>query len=267
MKANDVRSADPIRHGAYLCLRVPSDGARALERSPVPALAERLGLINEFENEGQDPPSAIAFLRRDHATPAEIADEGLLHADVVVHVASAKAEIVSEFCADALRLIEPLASVRTLGGVVRPMLYTGNEMFNYSYAHRMLQQRGAAAPNAMIVPMSKTAEWWQKGWMERHTYFLPRYDDSGRMLNEGHALAAEPGIEVLLRRTYKNEAMPSPNGAYDFLNYFECADRDLPIFEEVCARLRDVRRNPEWRFVREGPTWYGRRVETWAALF
>jgi hypothetical protein len=267
MKANDVRTADPIRHGAYLCLRVPADRAPALARSSVPALAERLGLTNEFENEGQDPTNAIAFLRRVQSTATNIADDGLLNADVVVHVASAKSEVVADFCAEALHVLEPLVSVRTLGGVVRPMLYTGNEMFNYSYAHRMLQQRASAAPNAIIVPMSKTADWWKKGWMERHTYFLPRYDDSGRMLNEGHALAAEPGIEVLLRRTYKHESMPAPDGAYDFLNYFECADSALPIFEEVCARLRDVQRNPEWRFVREGPTWYGRRVSSWPGLF
>ena len=35
----------------------------------------------------------------------------------------------------------------------------------------------------------------------------------------------------------------------------------------VCAALRDVARNPEWRFVREGPTWHGRRVATWPELF
>ena len=49
-------------------------------------------------------------------------------------------------------------------------------------------------PNAFLVPMSKTAEWWAKDWMERHTYFLPRYDDAGRMMSEGHALAAAAGV-------------------------------------------------------------------------
>jgi hypothetical protein len=267
MKANDVRSADPLRHGAYLCLRVPADGARALERSPFPSLVQRFGLMNEFENEGEDPEHAISFLRRVESTPADIEDDGVLRADVVVHVASAKADVVAEFCADATGLLGSLVSLRTLGGVVRPMLYTGNEMFNYSYAHRMLQQRGTAARNAIIVPMSKTADWWKKAWMERNTYFLPRYDDAGRRVSEGHALAAEPGIQVLLRRTYKHESMPAPDGAYDFVNYFECADADLPVFQEVCARLRDVRRNPEWKFVREGPTWYGRRVASWSELF
>jgi hypothetical protein len=34
----------------------------------------------------------------------------------------------------------------------------------------------------------------------------------------------------------------------------------------ACAALRDLDRNPEWKFVREGPTWQGRRVATWDEL-
>lgn len=60
--------------------------------------------------------------------------------------------------------------------------------------------------------MSKTAEWWRKDWMERHTYFLPRYDDRGQMIAVGHALAAEAGISCLLRRTYHALEVPAPPG-------------------------------------------------------
>ena len=70
-----------------------------------------------------------------------------------------------------------------LGGVVKPMTYTGNAMHNFAYAHRVLQQPGLTAPNAFLLPMSKTAGWWRKDWMERHTYFLPRYDGAGTMRN------------------------------------------------------------------------------------
>jgi hypothetical protein len=70
-----------------------------------------------------------------------------------------------------------------------------------------------------------------------------------------------------MRRTYKHPTPPAPDTAYDFVTYFECADADVKTFHEVCAALRDVRRNPEWAFVREGPTWHGRRVATWAELF
>ena len=201
------------------------------------------------------------------ATPADIGDEELLHADAVVHVAAPSVSPVAEFCAEVSRLLGPAVKPLILGGIVRPMIYTGNAMHNFAYAHRVLQQPGPAAPNAFLLPMSKTAAWWAKDWMERHTYMLPRYDDEGRMVNEGHARAAEAGIACLLRRTYKNPSEPAPKGSYDFLTYFECADADVPTFHAVCAALRDVTRNPEWRFVREGPTWHGRRVATWAELF
>ena len=103
--------------------------------------------------------------------------------------------------------------------------------------------------------------------MEHHTYFLPRYDESSRMVNEDHTLAAEAGIGCLMRRTYKNAVEPAPAGEYDFISHFECADEHVPVFHEVRDALRDIRRNPEWQFVREGPTWHGRRVATWAELF
>jgi hypothetical protein len=86
------------------------------------------------------------------------------------------------------------------------------------------------------------------------------------MVSEGHALATEAGIAVLLRRTYKSVTEPAAEGDYDFVSYFECADAAIPTFHAVCAALRDVKRNPEWRFVREGPTWQGRRVSSWREL-
>jgi len=100
--------------------------------------------------------------------------------------------------------------------------------------------------------------------MERHTYFLPRYSDTGKQVAQGHVLAAAAGVPCLYRRTNKYSELPAPEGEYDFVNYFECADRDVNSLHEVCAALRDTAQNPEWKFVREGPTWQGRRVESWA---
>ena len=267
MRANDVRSTDIIRHGAYLCVAVPPGERRAIAGAAVPALADRLGLRSEFEPGDGHPQEAIAFLRRVSATPGDVADAELLRADAIVHVASATAGPVAEFCAELVRVLGHATRPLVLAEVMRPMLYTGNAMHNFAYAHRVLQQPGTLMPNAFLVPLSKTAAWWDKGWMERHTYFLPRYDDAGTMRNQGHALAAAPGIACLLRRTYKNPAEPAADGEFDFINYFECADEDVPTFHQVCAARRDVARNPEWRFVREGPTWHGRRVATWAELF
>ncbi len=267
MRANDVRATDILRLGAYECLHVPEEARRTLASAGVPALAEWLGLTNEFEPGDGHPPEAIAFLRRNGATQADIVDNELLRADAVVHVASATAAPVAKFCAEVARLLGPEIKPRVLSGVVRPTNCTSNAMHSFAYAHQVIQQPGRAMPNAFLIPMSKTPTWWAKHWMERHTYFLPRYDEAGRMVNEGHALAAAAGIPCLTRRTYRGETEPTAEGAYDFVNYFECADADVPTFHAVCAALRDVAKNPEWNFVREGPTWHGRRVATWAELF
>lgn len=267
LRANDVRSTEPIRHGAYVCLKASPNTIPATASAAEQALADRLGLRNEFHSQGGDPEASYAYLRRIMATPGEIPDDGLEQADVVIHVAAPSLGQVAEFCGELERVLGPQLKPRVLSGAVRPLSYTGNAMHNFSYAHRVLQQPGTVMPNAYLIPVSKTPGWWEKDWMERHTYFLPRYDDEGRMLHEGHTLAAAAGIPCLLRRTYKPEAESTPAGQYDFVSYFECADEDVPAFHSVCAALRDTERNPEWRFVREGPTWQGRRVATWDELF
>jgi hypothetical protein len=252
-----------FRHGAYACLR-PRRRRCARGRRRHSRARRELGLQNER------PPPARRLSRRVPAPArrdAGAADDGVALADAVVHVAAPTASPVSDFCAEATRLLGPLARLRVIGGVVRPRTYTGAAMNNFAYAHQVVQQPGRVMPNAFLVPMNKTAAWWAKDWMERHTYFLPRYDDEGRMKSEGHALASAAGIPCLLRRTYKSTSEPAPEGAYDFVTYFECADADVPTFHQVCASLRDVARNPEWKFVREGPTWHGRRVATWPDLF
>ena len=267
VRADDAQPTGAVRHGAYLCISVPGGARQAAARAPVPELAARLGLRGEFEAADGHPREAIAFLRRVDAAPADIEDTDLLGTDAVVHVAAPTPEPVSEFCAELSRHLGAEVSLRVLAGGVRPKVYTGVNMYNFAYAHQVVQQPAGLMPNAFLVPLSKTGDWWQKGWMERHTYFLPRYDDAGRMLSQGHALTAEPGISCLMRRTYRHPAEPAPAGEYDFLTYFECANEDVPTFHEVRGALRDVAKNPEWKFVREGPTWHGRRVASWRELF
>jgi hypothetical protein len=267
MRANDVRSTAPLRHGAYVALRRGVADANLRAGTAVAALVARLGLVNEFEARDGDPPSSVAFLRRLDAVAGARDDGALLQADAVIHVAAPSAAPVAEFCAELLRLVGPAVAPRVLSGVVRPPIYTGDAMHNFAYAHRVLQQPGAVMPHAFLIPLSKTPAWWSKDWMARHTYFLPRYDAAGRMTSEGHALAAAAGVPCLLRRTYKHATEPAPPDGYDFLTYFECREEDVPTFHAVCAALRDVERNPEWAFVREGPTWHGRRVPSWPALW
>jgi hypothetical protein len=248
--------------GAYLCARSTSE---RVDSEALAALCARLGLVNEFEGRPAAGES-VAFLRRQGAAAGPVADDDVLHADWVIHAASRRSDVVASFCQEASKLLGS-ARVRVLSGIIGTKNYTGAAMNNWAYARAVVQQPAAVMPNAFLVPMSKTADWWRKNWMERHTYFLPRYDDQGRMTSEGHALAAAAGIPCMLRRTYRHPVEPAPEGTYDFITYFECADADVPTFHKVCAALRDVARNPEWRFVREGPTWHGRRVPSAEALF
>jgi hypothetical protein len=268
MVSDEYLAREIVGHGAYLCGRRADGGdVRRAGAERIASLAGRLGLRNEFEPGDPALRESIAFLRRHGATAGDIADADVLGADWVIHVASRRGDAVAEFCGEVSRLLAPAARLRVLAGVVRPKNYTGAAMNNWAYGRQVVQQPGPVMPNAFLVPLTKTAEWWRKDWMERHTYFLPRYDDQGRMVSEGHALATEAGIAHLLRRTYRHAVEPAPAGEYDFVTYFECSDAGVPVFHQVCAALRDVTRNPEWRFVHEGPTWHGRRVAAWEDLF
>src|SRR5689334_16539718 len=226
---NEFLDRTTLGHGAYLCVRP----AGRVDGAAVDALCARLGLVNEFEGKAPKGES-VAFLRRRGATAGQIADGGLLDAAAVIHVASPRAEVVDELCREAARLVAP-SSVRTLRGVQGTKNYTGAAMNNWAYARAVAQQPAAVAPNAFLAPQSKTADWWRKDWMERHTYFLPAYDAHGRMTSEGHALAAAEGIPIMLRRTYRHPTEPAPDGTYDFVAYFECADADVPAFHRVVA--------------------------------
>jgi hypothetical protein len=267
MRADDIQPSDPVRYGAYICLTVPAADRAAALAADVPALAGRLGLGNEYGASGGDPQRSVAYLRRVSAEPGQIDDRPLLDAEAIVHVAAPEPGPVEEFRAGLAALLGPAGSPRALAGVVKPFTYTSASIFNFAYGHRVLQEPGHVMPSVFLVAMRKTAGWWEKHWMERHTFFLPRYDDAGRMLSEGHALAAEAGISCLLRRTYRHPVSPAPDGEYDFISYFECADDDAPVYRRVRDALRDAARNPEWTYVQEGPTWHGRRVATWAELF
>ena len=104
------------------------------------------------------------------------------------------------------------------------------------------------------------------GWMHRESFFLPRYDSQENLIAKGPALAAAAGISCINRRL-----VHAPNGygreSFDFVGYFEFAEEHAPVFRAIMEALRDVKQNPEWAYVREGPEWWGRRVSRAAANF
>ena len=170
--------ADALRHGAYICLSATAATRPALAGAAVPSLAAGLGFENEYNTVAGHPPDAIAFLRRVNATTPDLEDDALLHAEAIVHVASASAARVQALCDELLLLMGDTVRTRILGGVVQPTRYTSQAMHEFAYAHQLAQQPARGMPNAFLLPMRKTPAWWAKDWMERPTR-PPRAGGSG----------------------------------------------------------------------------------------
>jgi hypothetical protein len=155
------------------------------------------------------------------------------------------------------------SEIITLEGAARNPRYSSAEMVSYSNRGAPPRRSGRVSRNAIIIPIRKTADWWQKSALERHSYFYPHVDHASASPVKGHALAAEKGIASLFRRVYHNPAGYERPEEWDFITYFECDDEALDVFEHVMGALRDFHQNPEWRYVQEGPIWRGRRVLRW----
>jgi hypothetical protein len=189
-------------------------------------------------------------------------------ASVLIRVEAACLEPLLTYEQGLRRLIGPRGgSVETLAGVQRPRSYTSYAMTQFAYAPALPPGPGKRLPLGVVTPQNKTADWWAMHWMRRESFFLPRYDDRGSIVAPGHALVAEAGIPCINRRLYHAPDGYGRQNSYDFVGYFEFADADAPIFRAVMAGLRDVGRNPEWAYVREGPEWWGRRVGRAAELW
>jgi hypothetical protein len=158
--------------------------------------------------------------------------------------------------------VADIAQVTTLIGAVRVPQYTSAAMYAYAYKPAMARESGRVQRNVIIIPMRKSNEWWDKAALERQTYFYPHADATGARV-KGHARAAEPGVSTIYRKLYYNPDGHGREGEWDFVTYFECADEHLATFDQICRTLRDIRHNPEWRYVTEGPEWRGRRVMKW----
>lgn len=236
-------------------------------------LTEALGLLGrDMENmhDVDGPPSEEAFERgRFQLLRAEA---GLTTEQQIIHPAVSESHgLIRLECASlapikgyetGLRALVEAAggSVETLAGVQRPRSYTSHAMTEFAYAHALPPGMGEQYPLAAVTPMNKTDAWWQMDFLHRESFFLPRYDENEEMVVKGHALASAAGVPGINRRLVHAPEGYGLEGNYDFVGYFEFAEADAPVFREVMAGLRDTEQNPEWKYVLEGPEWWGRRV-------
>jgi len=228
------------------------------------------GFFNDFDiddaREMQAPRfETIQFCVRDGDEPNPGSCHGpcIQKARHLVQVSSKYRPRLQEFEEELRRRLGDSVEILALDGAIRNPRYSSPEMVQYSNKGAPVRRSGRLSKNAIVVPTRKTAEWWGKSTLERHSYFYPHVDCASASPVKGHALAAEKGIGSLLRRVYHNPDGYERAGEFDFVTYFECDDESLPVFDQVLNSLRDPQQNPEWRYVEEGPIWRGKRVLRW----
>jgi hypothetical protein len=221
------------------------------------------GFFNDFEADGSregQPHETIQFLVADGDLAG---DSGIAAARYVVQVSGKYRPRLAELEEELRRRVGNAAEVVSLDGAQRSPRYTSAELFDFAYRRAAPRRPGRVAGRAIVLPITKTADWWAKPSLERHAYFYPHIDGATGCPVHGHAQSAQEGIPTLFRRLYHNPDGYGRRGEFDFVTYFECDEGHVETFERVHQALRDTARNPEWRYVREGPLWRGRRVLKW----
>jgi hypothetical protein len=226
------------------------------------------GFFNDFDiDDARDTQAqrfeTIQFFVREGEVPDTVEGPCFQKARHMVQVSSKYRPRLQEIEEELCRRIGDSAEVLSIEGAFRNARYSSPEMVQYSTKNAPVRKSGRLSKNAILLPMRKTPQWWQKSALERHSYFYPHVDHASAMPVKGHALAAEKGIPSLFRRVYHNPDGYERKGEFDFMTYFECDDEALPVFDQVLTSLRDVHQNPEWRYVEEGPMWRGRRLLRW----
>jgi hypothetical protein len=221
------------------------------------------GFFNDFDAEGARENQQLESMQFLVADGEMHPDAPISAARYVVQVSGKYRPRLQEVENDLRRRIGDGASFLSLEGAERAPRYTSAELHDFAYKRAAPRRTGRQSACAIILPMSKSPAWWSQGALERHAFFYPHIDQTTGCPVQGHARAAEEGIPTLYRRLFHNPDGYQREGEYDFITYFECAQDDLPLFNRVHEALRDTSRNPEWRYVREGPLWKGRRVLKW----
>lgn len=259
-------TTEALSHGRLLFVHLAPPRADAELLAGLDRLAT--GLENIHFVDGPPAPDALQrgrlqYLRAEpgRGRDFEIADAGIAGANALIRLEARGPEPLLAYEQGLRPLVEARGgAVHARAGVARERSYTSNAMNRWAYEAAYPPRPGAVTALGAVTPQNKTDEWWAMDWMRRESLFLPRYDDRGRMVARGHALASAAGIPRITRRLLHNADGYNTGHGYDFLGYFEFAESDAKTFEEVMAALRDRRDNPEWTYVREGPEWWGRRV-------
>jgi len=266
-------SPEVVGHQRFLFVCLPPSGGDGALANALDGLSK--GMENMHDVVGHPSADALQggrfqFLRAEPtlSTARDLPHPAILSAHALIRLEGATLDPLLRYEEGVHKLIEPRGgTVETLAGVQRPRSYTSYAMTQFAYAPALAPQPGTTCPIGVVTPQNKTAAWWAMDWMQRESFFLPRYDTQARLVAKGHALAAAVGIPYIVRRNVHAPEHYGRAGNYDFVPYFEFAEEHAPIFRAIMAALRDTNQNPEWAYVREGPEWWGYRVGYAAALW
>ena len=267
MQPQDLNMTTTVTgHQLFLFVSFGDGGADGELADAIDLLGQ--GMENMHDVDGA--PSEEAFQRgRFQLLRAEAgltSEQQIVHPAVsdaqgLIRLECASLDRIKEYETGLRELLEAKGgSVETLAGVMRPRSYTSHAMSEFAYAHALPPGRGDEYQLAAVTPMNKTDAWWEMDFLHRESFFLPRYDENENMVVKGHALASAAGVPSISRRLVHAPEGYGLEGNYDFVGYFEFAEADAPVFRQVMAGLRDTEQNPEWKYVVEGPEWWGRRV-------
>jgi chlorite dismutase len=120
-----------------------------------------------------------------------------------------------------------------LRGVTSNTRYTRRQEVN----ELVSKQAGLSRPEATraaLIPIRKTAAWWDLAQDERRAIF----EEQSRHIAIGMEYLPE-----VSRRLHHSRELGEP---FDFLTWFEFAPEHTDAFEDMVARLRQT---PEWRYV------------------
>ncbi len=134
-------------------------------------------------------------------------------------------------------------------GVVRHLQYTTQTLRKELQARSAKEYPATGATAAVLIPIRKSAAWWALAQDERQQHF---HQPASR---ENHSTIGHSYADRIYRKLYHSryfDILPE----YDFLTYFEFPKEDTGTFKSLLQALRDVERNPEWKFVeRETEIW------------
>lgn len=175
---------------------------------------------------------------------------------LLVRVESMKRAKVDDYCKAASHALGDYFDAECKFAVTRELNYTDAQTLEQLKANAPARGDGISQPNAVVLPISKTAAWWSMPLDKRKSYFDQKPDLFGKD-HLGHNAIGFVYIKDIFRKLYHSRFI---DDRQDFITYFEFSDSHVDTYKKLLNGLRSKQSNPEWELVQEKPLFWGRRV-------